>query len=175
MLPTQIHARSRCRIIRPDVYHSGIVLTTVCALIALLSLIYLALTLCSGSRPTGRAPLATRTLPLQSATLAFCSLWLFATVIPFTDFFANNEAKVTAFAGSMQIPSVTIQGAEAALGATTVYRHIDYLRLVAILPWFTVLFSSIASVVLFLAGRRRTGEQSGLSEKQELEAQEHTS
>ena len=32
--------------------------------------------------------------------------------------------------------------------------NVSIVRLVAVLPWFTFLFSSIAAVVLFLAARR---------------------
>ncbi|TFY81662.1 hypothetical protein EWM64_g2357 [Hericium alpestre] len=40
--------------------------------------------------------------------------------------------------------------ARTALGATSVYRHLSYLRLVAILPWFTLLFAAVAAGVLFI-------------------------
>ncbi|THH14774.1 hypothetical protein EW146_g5605 [Bondarzewia mesenterica] len=93
-----------------------------------------------GKRPTDRAPLSTRTLPAQSIALGFCS------------------AKITAFVQGVQLPASVVGTAQQALGATSIYKHMNYLRLVAIIPWFTLLFSSIASVVLFMAARRRTTE-----------------
>ncbi|EIM83785.1 uncharacterized protein STEHIDRAFT_100777 [Stereum hirsutum FP-91666 SS1] len=151
-----------------DVFDSGIVLTTVCALIALLSLIYFLLTLLSrpssSSHPTSTPPpLGTRTLPLQSLSLAFCALWLFATQIAFTDFVANREAGISATIGGQQVPESFLQAAEAQLGVTGVYRRIHYLRLLAILPWFAILFTSIAAVILFLASRRRAIPSRGLA------------
>ncbi|KAG6811331.1 hypothetical protein H0H92_007950 [Tricholoma furcatifolium] len=130
-----------------DAFKSGIVLTTVSALIAVLTSIFLLL-LFANRR------LFTRTLRIQSLLLAFCALWLFATQVPFTDFFANRSAKVTATIDGIAVPQSVIQGTEKLLGTTSIYRHIGYLRLVAILPWITLLFTIITSVVLFVAGSR---------------------
>ena len=52
---------------------------------------------------------------------------------------------------------------------------VSIVRLVAVLPWFTFLFSSIAAVVLFLAARRATTEQrqptTDIPEKQQIETE----
>lgn len=146
-----------------DVLDSGYVLTVVCGLIALSSAIFLF--------PIFLAPaLAGRTLKLQGGVLGFLSVWLFATLVPFTDFFANHSAKVTAFLGSFEIPQSTIQQVVASLGATTQYRHVDYrasflchllclwrscsaVRLSAILPWFAFLFGLTSAVLSFLESR----------------------
>lgn len=164
-----------------DVYHSGVVLTTVCTLIAVLSTLFILLTLWSSTQraasASGKPDLATRTLPLQSIVLGFCSVWLFATIIPFTDFFANRAANIAAFLNGVQLPPAAVSAAQQSLGATSVYHKLYYLRLVAVLPWFTFLFSSIAAVVLFLAARRSrtlTEERqpaTDVSEKQQIETE----
>lgn len=117
-----------------DVFNSGIVVTTICALIALLSLLYFLLTLLSRSpstttttTPRSRGPaLGTRTLPLQSLTLGFSALWLFATQIAFTDFVAKREAGISATIGGVSVPESLVQATEAQLGLTSVYRRISY-------------------------------------------------
>ncbi|TFK32358.1 hypothetical protein BDQ12DRAFT_692554 [Crucibulum laeve] len=129
-----------------DVYHSGIVATVVCGLIFLVTTASVASLF---SRPIRR-------LRLQSLLLAFLSTWLFATLVPFTHFVRTRRAKISAFLGGLAIPDQTVQSVEAQMGTTSVYRHINYLKLVAILMWFTLLFSIIASVVLFMAGSRRS-------------------
>ncbi|PSR71471.1 hypothetical protein PHLCEN_2v12636 [Hermanssonia centrifuga] len=130
-----------------DVLSSGIVLTVVCGLLAASSLLFLVPLFVATA-------FGARTLGVQTGILGFLSVWLFATLVPFTDFFANHQAKVTAFFGNITIPQSTIQQIEASMGATSVYRHIDYLRLPAIIPWFTLLFAVIATVLSFLAQRR---------------------
>ncbi|KAI0049334.1 hypothetical protein FA95DRAFT_1489479 [Auriscalpium vulgare] len=133
-----------------NIYHAGVVLTTLCTLISVLASVFFVATLLSGRRP-----LATRTLPLQAGILAFCALWLLPTQIAYTVFFANDTSGVTAFLGSLQLPPSIIQAAQEAEGVTPVYRKLYYLRLVAVLPWFTWLFTVIAAGVLFAAARRR--------------------
>ncbi|KAJ4500157.1 hypothetical protein C8R41DRAFT_729756, partial [Lentinula lateritia] len=136
-----------------DVFHSGIVITTISALIALLTLIYILLLLLS-HRMTKFTRLSNQLLPFEWMSLAFCAVWLFATQVPFTHFFATRSAQVTAFTGNIQVPPGLVQIVENQLGFTTVYRRIHYLRLLAILPWFAFLFTSIAAGVSFLASRR---------------------
>ncbi|KAF5361269.1 hypothetical protein D9758_010283 [Tetrapyrgos nigripes] len=131
-----------------DVRSSGTVIAVVSGIIALLSFIYIVLILFFSN-------LATRSLPIQWASLAFLAVWLFATQIPFTVFFANREAQVTIVANGVTLPSVLVNQLEQSLGVTPVYRHIDYLRLVAVLPWITFLFTVIGAVVSFSASRRR--------------------
>ncbi|GJE92405.1 hypothetical protein PsYK624_085590 [Phanerochaete sordida] len=129
-----------------DILDAGYVLTVVCGLVALFSLLFLA--------PIFLAPaLAGRTLRFQGAILAFLSVWLFATLIPFTDFFANRSAKVTAFIGSIPISPEVIQQVVASLGASTQYRHVHYLLLPAVLHWFTFLFATTSAVLSFLDTR----------------------
>ncbi|EKM48786.1 uncharacterized protein PHACADRAFT_266141 [Phanerochaete carnosa HHB-10118-sp] len=144
-----------------DVLSTGYVVTVACGLIAVASLLFLL--------PIFLAPaLAGRTLKIQGAILTFLSVWLFATLVPFTDFFANKSAQISASIGSVQIPQSTIQGIVASLGATTRYRDIEYLRLPAILMWFTLLFGVTSAVLSFLDARsartvRSGGEAYGVS------------
>ncbi|KAF5367289.1 hypothetical protein D9615_010452 [Tricholomella constricta] len=128
-----------------DVFQSGVVLTVVGALIAVLCSIFILMLFFTRGY-------AARSLRTQSLILAFCATWLLATLIPFTFFFATRSAKVSASIGGVELPASIIKQTEKALGSTSVYREIGYLRLVAILPWITILFTVIASGVLFTAG-----------------------
>lgn len=108
-----------------DVVASGTVITVACGLLALTSfLIFVPLLLLPKGAST-RA-LSTRTLPIQTSILGFLTIWLFATLIPFTDFVATRQAKVTAFLGSVQLPQSIIQAAQKQLGVTGVYKDIGY-------------------------------------------------
>lgn len=128
-----------------DVFQSGVVLTVVGAFIAVLCSTFILMVFFTRG-------LAARSLRIQSAILAFFATWLFATLIPFTTFVANRSAQVSATIGGVQLPPSIIKQAEQTLGTTSVYNRIGYLRLVAILPWITLLFTIVASVVLFVAG-----------------------
>ncbi|KAF9223103.1 hypothetical protein BS17DRAFT_153745 [Gyrodon lividus] len=136
-----------------DVFSTGAVITTVCALLALLSGVFFTFTWC----PVKDKRFWFR---FQSCALFFCSIWLLATLIPYDYFFANREAQVTASLGGVPVPASLIQNIEEALGVTSVYKDIYYLRLVAVLPWFALLFSVIAGVVLHFAARR-VGDAAG--------------
>ncbi|TFY54403.1 hypothetical protein EVG20_g9717, partial [Dentipellis fragilis] len=130
-----------------DVFKSGVVVTTVAALIAVLSLV--------GLLATFSAP--PRLARPQAFLLAFCALWLFAAVIPFDVFFANNSAKVTAFLNGVQLPPQAVQAVQSQLGVSSRYKDMHYLRLVAIIPWFTILFTAIAAGVLLASSREPAG------------------
>lgn len=104
-----------------DVENSGIVLTTVAALIA--SLTFLMILYHLFMSKTSRSPRASL---LQSAVLGFCTVWLFAAQVPFTLFFATRSAKVRAFVGKVELPAQVIHSVEKALGATSVYKDIPY-------------------------------------------------
>ncbi|KAF8643449.1 hypothetical protein AX16_009005 [Volvariella volvacea WC 439] len=177
--PRQVEPRGippqRAHTPRSDLGHqhiknAGIVVTTVSTLTALLGLLFLSHHLhASMTAPTlhdlrlqqpsasalwGDMYPSARALLIQAMALGFCSLWLFATQIPLTVFFATRQAGVTAAIGRVELPQEIIAALEAALGATSVYREIGYLRLLAILPWFTFLFAFVASAVLIVAALR---------------------
>jgi len=123
---------------RTDVNSSGIVITVVSLIIAILSLIYFILLLLSShtradSGSSNRrfrvgpvSHLSSRTLPFQWISLSFLAIWLFAVQIPFTSFFANRSAGVRVFIGNIQLQAGVIQVIENGLGITPVYKHIDY-------------------------------------------------
>lgn len=99
-----------------DVLDAGYVLTAGCGLLSVLSLAFLALP----------ARLAIRTLPIQTALLAFTTIWILATAIPVTLFTANRSAKVTAFLGGTQLPDSVVQATMKALGVSGKYKDLEY-------------------------------------------------
>jgi len=132
-----------------DVSHTGLVATILSTLIGGLASTFVLASLI----PKTRA-LTTRTLHYQAYALAFCGLALFATMIPFTHFFQTRSAEVRAFVGPVELPEKIVKAAEKALGATSEYRRIPYLRLVAIFPWFSGLFTIISATILLMASSR---------------------
>ncbi|KAI0260759.1 hypothetical protein BC834DRAFT_973211 [Gloeopeniophorella convolvens] len=131
-----------------DVYQSGVVLTTVCAVIAVLASIFFLVMLIWPKRATG-------SLKIQAWMLTFFSVWLLATQIPYTIFTATRTSKVTAFLGGLQLPPEAIQEALAASGETDVYHKLNFVVLLSIFPWISLLFTVILIVVLFAAASRR--------------------
>ncbi|KAI9451780.1 hypothetical protein F5148DRAFT_532466 [Russula earlei] len=131
-----------------DVYQSGLVVTTVCAVIALLAAIFLALTQFWPKQ-------ATKSLRIQAWLFTFFGLWLFATQIPYTVFVARHRAKVDAFLGGEQLPAQTVQAAISAAGLSDKYSKIHSAVLLAVFPWISLLFNVILIAVLLAAARRR--------------------
>jgi hypothetical protein len=112
-----------------DILGAGGALTAATGLTGLLSLLYLLLLLLrprSTSASASAQPLATRTLPVQALSLAFCSLFLFATLIPTTDFVARRQAKVSASVGPLTLSPQAIAQTEQLLGVTGVYHKLGY-------------------------------------------------
>lgn len=103
-----------------DVNDSGTVVALVCGLIAVVSFFSLLHALILGSRVAKRA-VAPR---VGAFALAFLSVWLFATLVPFTDFVANRSAKVTASLGGTPLSPQEIQMYQDALGLTSVYHKL---------------------------------------------------
>ncbi|KAJ7489128.1 hypothetical protein FB451DRAFT_1223809 [Mycena latifolia] len=131
-----------------DVFQSGVVVTTVVAVILFLCTVYIGLLLVDNSRRSG---LSTRTLVVQYLSLGFFAIWLLATQIPVTVFVATRSARVEAFIDGLKLPDSVVATIERALGAKTKYSSFGYLKLIAIIPWFTFLFTLIAAVVSFMA------------------------
>ncbi|KAF8628291.1 hypothetical protein AX17_005995 [Amanita inopinata Kibby_2008] len=129
-----------------DVFQTGVVATTVSALVALLCTIFVLFHL--------RAPLSSFPLRIQAFLLAFCAAWLLAALVPYTHYYATRSAIVAAFIGGTQLPEAAVQTVQRSLGLTSRYKDLWFLRLFAILPWFTFLFTLAASVVLFMAASR---------------------
>jgi hypothetical protein len=99
---------------RLDLYHPGVVLTTVCATIGLLATIFFIVTLRWPKNADG-------SLKIQAWIFSFFSLWLFATQIPYTVVVANHNAKIDAFLAGGQLPAQAVQAALAAAGESTKY------------------------------------------------------
>ncbi|KAH9922124.1 uncharacterized protein B0H18DRAFT_844676, partial [Fomitopsis serialis] len=145
-----------------DVLSSGIVVTVVCALIALVSFLSIVHALFFRLRIVKRNPdgnswgaLHTRHAPRAgAAALAFLSVWLFATLVPFTDFVANRSAKISANIGGVPLSAGDIQAYQAAFGLTSVYHKLGYLVAGTVLPWIALLFSSLASALSFHYARQ---------------------
>ncbi|PCH37025.1 hypothetical protein WOLCODRAFT_28885 [Wolfiporia cocos MD-104 SS10] len=141
-----------------NIFAVGVVVTVVCGLIALASILALAHALLFRFRlakTSARARLHLRTVPLLGAhVLALLSLWLFAALIPFTDFVANDQAKITATLGGVQLSPAQVQAQESALGLTPVYHKLGYLRAGVILPWFAFLFGSTSAALSYVYARQ---------------------
>ena len=101
-----------------DILSSGIVLTIVCGLVAVASLLF---AFCALSPRLGH-----RFLLLQTAVFGFLTVWAFAVLVPFTDFFANRQAKISAFIGTIPIPESIIQSIQDQVGATPIYHDVEY-------------------------------------------------
>jgi len=134
-----------------DAFDAGVFATTASTLISVLVFNYISMMLL----PKMRA-FSTKTLRPQAYSLFFCVVWLIGAQIPFTFFFATRSAGVRAFIGSVELPASIIASTEKALGTTSVYKKMGYLRLTAVFPWLTILFTTIAAVVLFIAASRIT-------------------
>jgi len=132
-----------------DVFDSGVVLSVVAALIALTSLLSLIILVFRRN-----ATSSGRILRFLSYFLAFCTVWLFATLIPYDHFYATGSAKVSATIDGIAVPQTIIQTVEKATGVTAVYKHIHYVRNLAIIGWIAFLFAGITSVVSLLSAHR---------------------
>ncbi|KAI0292026.1 hypothetical protein BC826DRAFT_1105740 [Russula brevipes] len=130
-----------------DLYQPGVVLTSVCTILAVLSAIFFLVTLVWPKRATG-------SLKIQAGIFTFFSVWLFATQIPYTVFVATHRAKIDAFLGGVQLPAQTVQGALAAAGESDKYSKLHPAVLLAIFPWISLVFVTILILVLLAAARR---------------------
>ena len=70
-----------------------------------------------------------KTSKINSILLAFLSVWLLATLIPFTLFFATRYAHVRAFIGSQELPESVVQATQQSLGVSNKYSDKDYREL----------------------------------------------
>ncbi|KLO18275.1 hypothetical protein SCHPADRAFT_127484 [Schizopora paradoxa] len=134
-----------------DIFRSGVVLTVACGVLAITALV--ALNVFFFQRPrAGKLDFSRVLAPL----MLFFTLWVFATLIPVTDFAVNRSAIVTATAGGVPVPQSLVDQVQAALGVSPKYWDQHYIHLMAILPWITVLFGFLASIALFAHARRPT-------------------
>lgn len=99
-------------------------MAVVSALIAIVSLTAFVFNLAS-------ARLTTKTSRINSLILAFLTVWLLATQIPLTLFYATRHANVRAFLGGQELPAALVQGTEEALGVSDKYSDKDYRKLLS--------------------------------------------
>jgi len=102
-----------------DIYQSGVVVTSVCAALAVIASKLFFVTLKWPKHSTG-------SLKIQAWILTFFGAWILATQIPYTIFTANHHAKVDAFLGSVQIPPATFQAGLAAEGFSDKYSKLHH-------------------------------------------------
>ncbi|THG95551.1 hypothetical protein EW145_g7938 [Phellinidium pouzarii] len=134
-----------------DIFDTGIIVTIVSALLALLSI----LSLLFSTLRTGTA--SVKTHRILASVHFFLVTWLFAVLVPFDDFARNRQAQVTASLGGVPLPATAIQQQEQALGFSPIYWSMHFIRLVAIIPWFAILFGALAGALLFRAPSARNG------------------
>jgi len=145
-LKHSVHPPTKLYINTDDTLRSGIVIAVTCGLIGLISMTSLKLMLLPSFKALGD-----RTRKLRAYLLAFFTIWLLAALIPFTVFFATRSAIVSAYVGSQRVPQAAIEKAQKQLGATPVYKKIYFLRLLAVLPWFTFLFGAISAIAVYMS------------------------
>lgn len=140
-----------------DIFDVGVLATTASTLISVFTFNYIVPLLLPASSPSPFVSrlrtLSTKTLRIQAFSLFFCCIVLLVAMIPFMLFFATHEAVVRVFVGTLELPKEMVEKALAASGSTPVYSKIDYIRLVAIFPWFSLFFTFIAAVVLLKADK----------------------
>ncbi|KAH9963696.1 hypothetical protein BGW80DRAFT_1448133 [Lactifluus volemus] len=141
-----------------DIYVAGIIVSAVCATIALLAVISILVTVV-------RPGFATRFLKTQGIIFNTFNMTLLSNHIVYTINVANNGAKITAFRDGVKLPQETAQAIVTATGQSTKYSKQHPAVLLAIFGWFSVLFTSILVVILIVATRRRdkTRAASGMS------------
>ncbi|KAJ3575021.1 hypothetical protein NP233_g1364 [Leucocoprinus birnbaumii] len=136
-----------------DIFSAGAVITAVCIVIFVLTSLYLAILLI---RPTSFT--RPRLIAIQGGVLAFFAAFLFAALVPYTHFFRTRSAGITASIRGLSIPQSVVDSLINSIGRqnglSPEYKTQGYLRLVAILPWITLLFTIIASATLYIAASR---------------------
>lgn len=135
-----------------DVFSAGAVATVISIVIAVLCILFILADLVMTTTPG--------ILKIEGSVLGFFTTWLFATIIPVTHFYRTRSAKIEASINGTPLSQQSIQTVSQALGLSSRYRDLFFLRLLAILPWFTFLFTLIATVVLFMAAGRGASETS---------------
>jgi len=103
--------------------------------------------------------LSTTTLPMQAWSMLVTNLAVIGTMVPFTLIARHHAAKVTATAAGVAIPAATLAQMEQALGVHSVYWDIQFIRVVAVAPWVSLLFSIPLMVVSFIALMRHSPKQ----------------
>ncbi|KAM6494882.1 hypothetical protein JOM56_009505 [Amanita muscaria] len=126
-----------------DIAKAGAAVTSVSAFIAVSCALMIFLHL--------RSSLSPLTPRRQGAFLAFCGALLFAALAPYTLVYRSRSANVAVSVFSIRVPENIVQIAQNGLGIQSKYDQINFLRLMAILPWFAVLFSVMTAGMLLVA------------------------
>ncbi|PPQ79455.1 hypothetical protein CVT25_002617 [Psilocybe cyanescens] len=132
------------------IYNAGIVATTASLLIAVI----LSKFIIAPFLPFTKS-LAARTLRTQSIILILASLFLLGSLIPFMIYFSTGQADVKAFIGTVQLPDSAVKAVEAHSGSTRIYKDIPYLKLVAVIPWFTLVLTYFSAATLWIASNKQ--------------------
>ncbi|OCB91224.1 hypothetical protein A7U60_g1511 [Sanghuangporus baumii] len=130
-----------------EAFDSAVVLAVGCGLLALTSLLTF-LAYVSIFKPVSRRPVL-----FASLVHWFLAVWIFASLVAFDVIAVNRSAKVAAFLGETQLPDSVVQQQEQALGVSPTYWDHDYIKLLAILPWFAFLFAVIVGLERFFASK----------------------
>jgi hypothetical protein len=129
-----------------DVFDTGVIITAITALFAFGFTIFL-----SGFLIPSTRHIAIKYLRFHAYLLFFFDTWLLATLIAYTYFVAKRRVQITAYTGGYPLPQSSIYHAEQDSGLKFEYKELGYLKIVAILPWFTFLFTLIAAVIMYIA------------------------
>ncbi|KAG8805350.1 hypothetical protein FRC17_005555 [Serendipita sp. 399] len=158
-----------------DLLRAGIVLAVGCAVLAVVASIWIGLILLDSSKSSSSSssarPLSTRLLTAEWASLAFMTVWLLACNIPVTKTAVNGRVHTRAFLPTgVELSQAAVATTERSFGINSAYWSRDYIHLQIIPPWFAFLFALVATVVSFLASRRKgthtpttTGEETSPS------------
>ncbi|TFK33472.1 hypothetical protein BDQ12DRAFT_637561 [Crucibulum laeve] len=132
-----------------DILNAGIVVTAGTTLLSVLIFNYIA----AMFLPATRA-LSLKTLRLQAISLIITALFVLGAMIGFIFYFATRHAIVKAFIGTVQLPDSLVKATEQSMHSTSVYKEIDYLKLLATFPWIAIFFSFVAAGILLAADSR---------------------
>jgi len=135
-----------------DIFQPGVVATTICSLIALVSFTILLLFFLPTRGPGPH--IATRTLRMQAAIFAFCDVWLLATAIPYTYTFATKSTGIDASIDGLAVPASAIATLEKENGLNPAYSSYGYVRHAVITCWIALLFGTAVVPVLLAAHKR---------------------
>ena len=113
-----------------DILGAGISATAAATFAGLVSFHFIVV---AAIRRTTAAP-SRRVLRLEASLLAFSAMWMIASLIPYTVFFATRRATVTAFAGRVPVPAATVEETMKSLHASPFYRDKTYCMWFAFAP-----------------------------------------
>ncbi|KAJ6551163.1 hypothetical protein B0H19DRAFT_162886 [Mycena capillaripes] len=96
-------------------------------------------------------PLSSVTLPYQAAALLVATTCFIVVAAFHTDFVFTRSGTLAVHQGAAELPASTIQGTLDHLGIALPYRHVQYIRISAEMPWPTAFFVLGATIVTLVA------------------------